>query len=100
MDGQDLFATALQLVLPQSSGGRLCVVATTTDAAGAATRLGRAEPDLAMVDLLMPQPGGLTAITAVWRARPCVRAVATSGSADDELAAAALAGQSGPLRRR
>ncbi|WP_092862575.1 response regulator transcription factor [Quadrisphaera sp. DSM 44207] len=90
VDDHELFARGLEAVLPELSGGRLKVVGTTADASAAAQLVRREQPHLALVDLLMPEPGGLRAIAAVRRAAPATRVVALSGSDDEDLAAAAL----------
>ena len=79
VDDHPLFARGLQLLLPEVSDGRATVVATTDDASAAAGLVLRTRPDLALVDLHMPAPGGIRAIGAIRRTTPGVRIVAMSG---------------------
>jgi DNA-binding NarL/FixJ family response regulator len=90
VDDHPLFVQGLALLLPQVSGGRIQVVASTRDASAAGALVRRMLPDLALVDLVMPEPGGLRAIAAIRRTEPGVRIAALSGSDDDDLARAAL----------
>jgi two-component system nitrate/nitrite response regulator NarL len=90
IDDHPLFTSGLQLLLPEASAGRAQVVATGADAASAGDLVRRHQPDLALVDLHMPAPGGLRAITAIRRAAPRVRIVAISGDDNPEPALAAL----------
>ena len=55
------------------------VVASTGDASAAASVVRRSVPDLVLVDLHMPAPGGVRAIGAIRRTTPRVRIVAMSG---------------------
>lgn len=91
IDDHPLFARGLELLLPQVSGGRATVVATTADAASAASLVRQARPDIALIDLHMPAPGGVRAIAEVRRAMPRVRVLAMSGDDDPETAVRALA---------
>ncbi|MFF5084076.1 response regulator [Actinoplanes sp. NPDC000266] len=90
VDDHNLFARGLELLLPEVSGGRATVVATTGDAAYAASVVRHAVPDVVLVDLRMPPPGGMRAISAVRRAAPRARVLAMSGDDDPELALEAL----------
>lgn len=90
VDDHPLFRRGLELLLPEATGGRVRVVGTTGDAAAAAGLVHRCRPDLALVDLRMPEPGGVRAIAAIRRAAPTVRIAAMSGADDPELALAAL----------
>jgi two-component system nitrate/nitrite response regulator NarL len=90
VDDHPLFTRGLELLLPAVSGGRVRVVATTTDAAAAAGLVRRHLPDIALVDLGMPPPGGIRAIAAIRRVEPGCRILAMSGLADDETALEAL----------
>jgi DNA-binding NarL/FixJ family response regulator len=90
VDDHPLFARGLEMLLPEVSGGRAEVVATTGDAAEAAGLVRRTVPDLALVDVHMPAPGGIRAIAAIRRSSPRVRIVAMSGDEDPEPALAAL----------
>jgi two-component system, NarL family, nitrate/nitrite response regulator NarL len=90
VDDHPLFARGLELLLPEVSGGRAAVVASTGDAASAADLVRRTVPDLVLIDLHMPPPGGVRAITAVRRVAPRVRIVAMSGDDDPRPALEAL----------
>ncbi|WFE99432.1 response regulator transcription factor [Micromonospora sp. WMMD964] len=90
VDDHPLFVRGLELLLPVSTDGRAEVVASTGDAAAAAALVGRCRPDLALVDLHMPPPGGIRAVAAIRRTTPRVRVVAMSGSADPAPALEAL----------
>lgn len=98
VDDHPLFLRGLEILLPAVSDGRIRVVGTTEDAAAAAGMVRRTAPDVAVVDLHMPAPGGLRAIAAIRRTEPRVRVVAMSGTEDQELALSALdAGAEGYL---
>lgn len=85
VDDHPLFIRGLELVLPHASEGRLTVAGVTDDAAQAAGLVRRCRPDLALVDLAMPAPGGLRAIAAIKRTEPVVHVVALSGTDDADL---------------
>ena len=90
VDDHPLFVRGLELLLPEVSGGRAAVVASTNDAAAAAGLVRRTVPDIALVDLHMPAPGGIRAIGAVRQAAPRVRVLAMSGDDDPGPAVEAL----------
>ena len=90
VDDHPLFVRGLELLLPEVSEGRAEVVAATGDAAAAASLVRRTVPDLVMVDLHMPPPGGVRAIAAIRRSSPRVRIVAMSGDEDPAPALEAL----------
>lgn len=90
IDDHPLFSSGLALLLPEASGGRAVVVATSGDAAAVGDVVRRSVPDLALVDLHMPAPGGLRGIAAIRRAAPRVRIIAISGDDDPAPALAAL----------
>ena len=90
VDDHPLFARGLELLLPDVSDGRATVVASTDDASPAAGLVLRTLPDLALVDLHMPPPGGVRAIAAIRRTTPRVRIVAMSGDEDPAPALDAL----------
>jgi DNA-binding NarL/FixJ family response regulator len=90
VDDHPLFVRGLELLLPEVSDGRAEVVAATGDAASAASLVRRTVPDLVLVDLHMPPPGGIRAIAAVRRSSPRVRIVAMSGDDDPAPALEAL----------
>ncbi|HEY0536466.1 MAG TPA: response regulator transcription factor [Actinoplanes sp.] len=90
IDDHPLFVRGLELLLPEVSGGRATVVAGTGDAASAAGLVRRSVPDLVLVDVHMPPPGGLRAVAAVRQAAPRSRVLAMSGDADPAVAVEAL----------
>ncbi|MEU4530659.1 response regulator transcription factor [Micromonospora ureilytica] len=90
VDDHPLFVRGLELLLPITTNGRAEVVASTGDAAAAAALVSSCRPDLALVDLHMPPPGGIRAVAAIRRTTPRVRVVAMSGFADSESAVEAL----------
>ncbi|MEU8235039.1 response regulator transcription factor [Actinoplanes sp. NPDC048967] len=90
VDDHPLFVRGLELLLPEVSDGRAEVVAATGDAAAAAGLVRRTVPDLVLVDLHMPPPGGVRAIAAIRRSSPRVRIVAMSGDEDPAPALEAL----------
>ncbi|MEU7173469.1 response regulator transcription factor [Micromonospora tulbaghiae] len=90
VDDHALFVRGLELLLSATTDGRARIVGSTTDAAGAAALVARCAPDLALVDLHMPPPGGLRAIAAIRRTSPRVRVLAMSGSDDPVPAVEAL----------
>ncbi|MGN9810943.1 response regulator transcription factor [Micromonospora sp. BQ11] len=90
VDDHPLFARGLELLLPAATDGRACVVGSTGDAAAAASLMSRCLPDLALVDLHMPAPGGIRAVAAIRRTTPRVRVVAMSGDEDPAPALEAL----------
>jgi DNA-binding NarL/FixJ family response regulator len=91
VDDHILFAQGLQLVLEEATAGALKVVATSGDAGAAEELVRRHHPDLAIVDLAMPPPGGFAAIRAIKKRYPRVRVLALSGVDSVEAAADALA---------
>ncbi|MBQ1019961.1 response regulator transcription factor [Micromonospora sp. D93] len=90
VDDHPLFVRGLELLLPITTNGRAEVVASTGDAAAAAALVSNCRPDLALVDLHMPPPGGIRAVAAIRRTTPRVRVVAMSGFADPASAVEAL----------
>lgn len=90
VDHQPLFVSGLELLLPRVSGGRASVVAATRDAASAPAVVRRSVPDLVLVELRLPPPGGVRVISSVRRTAPRVRVVAMSGDNDPAGALAAL----------
>jgi two-component system nitrate/nitrite response regulator NarL len=98
VDDHPLFVRGLELLLPSATDGRAEVVGTTGDASAAASLALRCVPDVVLVDLHMPDPGGVRAIAAILRAMPQLRVVAMSGLDDFEAIFAALrAGAQGYL---
>ncbi|WP_341716263.1 response regulator transcription factor [Micromonospora sp. FIMYZ51] len=90
VDDHPLFVRGLELLLPAATGARAQVVGSTGDAAAAASLMSRCLPDLALVDLHMPPPGGIRAVAAIRRTTPRVRVVAMSGDDDPAPAMEAL----------
>ncbi|XTZ17547.1 response regulator [Micromonospora echinospora] len=90
VDDHPLFVRGLELLLPSATGGRATVVGSTGDASAAASLVRRCLPDLVLVDLHMPPPGGVRAVAAIRRSVPRVRLVAMSGSDDPAPALEAL----------
>ncbi|MFF0119492.1 response regulator [Micromonospora arida] len=90
VDDHPLFVRGLELLLPITTNGRAEVVASTGDAAAAAALVSNHCPDLALVDLHMPPPGGIRAVAAIRRTTPRVRVVAMSGAAEPGPAVEAL----------
>jgi two-component system nitrate/nitrite response regulator NarL len=90
VDDHPLFVRGIELLLPDVSDGRATVVGSTGDASAAAGLVRRTVPDLVLVDLHMPPPGGIRAIAAIRRTTPRVRIVAMSGDEDPGPAAEAL----------
>jgi DNA-binding NarL/FixJ family response regulator len=86
IDDHPLFVRGLELLLPEVSGGRVTVVASTGDAASAAAVVRHAMPDVVLVDLHMPAPGGLGAVAAVRHAGKRTRVLAMSGDDDPAMA--------------
>lgn len=90
VDDHPLFVRGLELLLPDVSGGLATVVASTGDASAAASLVRRTVPDLVLVDLHMPAPGGVRAVAAIRSTTPWVRIVAMSGDDDPRPAIEAL----------
>jgi len=90
VDDHPLFVRGLELLLPEVSSGRVTVVATTSDASSAASLVAQARPDVVLIDLHMPPPGGLRAIAAVRRAESRTRVLAMSGDSTPATAVGAL----------
>ena len=88
VDDHPLFTRGLELLLTTTVDG-VRVVGSTTEAGMAVGLVRRHRPDVAVLDLAMPPPGGLAAIRAIRQAHPDVRILALSGvtSRDEQLAA-------------
>jgi two-component system nitrate/nitrite response regulator NarL len=86
VDQQPLFSRGLAMLLPSVSAGRVEVVACVGTAGEAAGTVRRHRPELALVDLELPPPGGVRAITAIRRTEPAVAVIAMTSAADQELA--------------
>lgn len=90
VDDHALATAGLAALLPELSGGRLEIVATSTEAAGAGRLAVEHDVGLAVVDLRMSEPGGVDAIREINQMVPECRIVAVSGGASRELVLAAL----------
>ncbi|MEV6813469.1 response regulator transcription factor [Micromonospora sp. NPDC051296] len=82
VDDHPIFVCGLELLLPTATAGRARVVGSTVDAAAAASLVSRCLPDLVLVDLHMPAPGGVRAVGAIRRTTPRVRVVAMADTDD------------------
>jgi DNA-binding NarL/FixJ family response regulator len=91
VDDHRLFSRGLELLLNSTSDGRVQVVGRTENAKDALELVRRHRPDVAVVDLSMPPPGGVAAIREVKHHYPQVRVLALSGTDDVRLALEALA---------
>lgn len=88
IDDHPLFSKGLELLLGASDGVR--VVGRAEHATGAVPLVERTAPDLAVVDLAMPAPGGLEAVRRIKARFPRVRVLVLSGTPDEEEAVQAL----------
>jgi DNA-binding NarL/FixJ family response regulator len=88
VDDHPLFSRGLELLLNNSNSVR--VVGRAIDATAAVPLVDQAGPDLAIVDLTMPPPGGLEAVRRIKRQFPRVRVLVLSGTADEAEAMQAL----------
>lgn len=97
VDDAELFREALRAAFVQEG---FDVVAVAADAMSGIDRAREHEPDLLMLDLLMPGMSGLEVVESIIKASPRTRVVllTTSESADD-LLAAVRAGASGYLTK-
>jgi len=91
VDDHSLFSRGLELLLSAASEGRIKVAGRTENAEDALALVRRHRPQVALVDLAMPPPGGIGAIRAIAHHYPAVRILALSGTDDRELALEALA---------
>lgn len=98
VDDHAMVLAGLSALLPQRSDGEFAVIATTTDADQAAALAAEHDAQLALVDLRMPEPGGVVAIARILEAAPNCKVVAVSGDAPREMIMEALlAGATGFL---
>ncbi|MEW6477399.1 MAG: response regulator transcription factor [Actinomycetota bacterium] len=91
VDDHGLFSRGLELLLSAASEGRIRVAGRTESAEEALGLVRRNRPQVALVDLAMPPPGGIGAIREIAHHYPDVRILALSGTDDRELALEALA---------
>jgi two-component system nitrate/nitrite response regulator NarL len=86
VDDHLLFSRGLELLLNTDPESRVRVLARTEDASRALELVRHHRPRVAIIDLVMPPPGGLTAVQEVKRHYPDVHVLALSGN--DEVASA------------
>lgn len=91
VDDHSLFSRGLELLLSAASEGRIKVAGRTESADEALALVRRHRPQVALVDLAMPPPGGVGAIREIAHHYPQVRILALSGTDDRDLALEALA---------
>jgi two-component system, NarL family, nitrate/nitrite response regulator NarL len=91
VDDHSLFSRGLELLLSAASEGRIKVAGRTESAEEALALVRRNRPQVALVDLAMPPPGGVGAIREIAHHYPEVRILALSGTDDRDLALEALA---------
>jgi DNA-binding NarL/FixJ family response regulator len=91
VDDHGLFSRGLELLLSAASEGRIKVAGRTESADEALALVRRNRPQVALVDLAMPPPGGIGAIQEIAHHYPEVRILALSGTDDREMALEALA---------
>ena len=91
VDDHGLFSRGLELLLSAASEGRIKVAGRTESADEALALVRRSRPQVALVDLAMPPPGGIGAIREISHHYPEVRILALSGTDDPEMALEALA---------
>lgn len=98
IDHHPVFVSGLELLLPALTQGRVRVVGSATDASAATFLVRRCLPDIALVDLHLPPPGGVRTVAALRRAVPRLRIIAMSSPAESGTALDALrAGAEGCL---
>ncbi|HET9691564.1 MAG TPA: response regulator transcription factor, partial [Acidimicrobiales bacterium] len=90
-DGQPLFARSLELVLGPTSDGRIEVVGTATTVGEALGVIAQTSPDLALVDLELPAPGGVALVRRLVERHRAVRVLALTRADDPDIAVEALA---------
>ncbi|MGH9035623.1 MAG: response regulator, partial [Acidimicrobiia bacterium] len=98
VDHDRLFSRGLELLLDTLSEGRVRVVGHVEDGGSAVELVRRQHPDVVIVGLTLPPPGGLAAIRELKRIYPAVRVLALAGTDDvDTTMAALVAGADGVL---
>jgi DNA-binding NarL/FixJ family response regulator len=90
VDDHQLFSRGLELLLNTDPDSRVRVLARTEEAGKALELVRHHQPMVAIIDLVMPPPGGLAAVEAVKRNYPNVRVLALSGNDDVTSACDAL----------
>ncbi|MBB2945231.1 DNA-binding NarL/FixJ family response regulator [Actinoplanes lutulentus] len=100
VDGRAAFVRALESLIPEVSGGRATVVATTGEVGKVASVMRAAVPDLVLVDPMLQPPGNRHPVTLVHESAPQARIVAVADDPDHAMAVEALhAGAAALLRR-
>ncbi len=82
VDDHALFSAGLELVLGPTSQGRIVVVGTAHDHAGAVAGIRQQRPDVVLLDWAMPGPGGTAVLDTVVRQFPTIRVLVVSGVDD------------------
>ncbi|MEW6477391.1 MAG: response regulator transcription factor [Actinomycetota bacterium] len=90
VDDHQLFSRGLELLLNTDPESRVRVLARTEEASRALELVRHHRPKVAIIDLVMPPPGGLAAVEAVKHHYPEVRVLALSGNDDVTSAVDAL----------
>jgi two-component system, NarL family, nitrate/nitrite response regulator NarL len=90
VDDHQLFSRGLELLLNTDPERRVRVLARTEHADRALELVRHHRPRVAIIDLVMPPPGGLTAVREVKRHYPDVRVLALSGNDETGTAIEAL----------
>lgn len=90
VDAQDLLARSLEMALPAASGGRIEVVGTAGTVDDALVAFADKEPDVALVDLALPDPGALELVRRVADDECRPRLIGVSDGEDVDLASEAL----------
>jgi DNA-binding NarL/FixJ family response regulator len=90
VDDHQLFSRGLELLLNTDPERRVRVLARTEHADRALELVRHHRPRVAIIDLVMPPPGGLAAVAAVKRHYPDVRVLALSGNDETGTAIEAL----------
>jgi two-component system, NarL family, nitrate/nitrite response regulator NarL len=90
VDDHELFARGLEVLFRASPEHDVSVVGFSAHAADAAGLVHDLEPDMALIDLQMPPPGGLYAIEACKKASPATKVIVLTGVEDVDAARAAL----------
>lgn len=88
IDDHPLFSKGLELLL--NASGDIRVVGRASDATAAVPLVDRTGPDLVVVDLAMPAPGGIEAVRRIKAQFPRVRVLVLSGTTDEDEAMQAL----------
>jgi two-component system nitrate/nitrite response regulator NarL len=79
IDRDLLFSRGLELLLERVSGGAVRVIGHTSEGCSAVELVRRQQPDVAIVGLSLPAPGGLAVIRDLKRCYPWVRVIAMGG---------------------